>query len=258
MTDIQVIQRVADILGAFSEDVSSVRLGPLAKELNVQRSTLHRYLNSMANAGMLGRAPDGAFTLGPLAQRIGALALEVGLGHEVLAQAVSELCAATRLTVVRSVWNELAPVVVQTQTPDTPTHVSVKVGTRLPITSAQMYVFLAFSGGEERTAPLMSLLPEIQRQELREEIELAAVQGIAIGGRVSSGVRAMAAPVLDAEGKTVMSLALIGTTTDVPDSPHSREARALIDTAAQLSTSLGFIGRHPGKSFLEEQALKAV
>jgi DNA-binding IclR family transcriptional regulator len=121
-----------------------------------------------------------------------------------------------------------------------------------------MYVFLAFSGGEERTAPLMSLLPEVQKQELREEIEAAAAQGIAIGGRVSSGVRAMAAPVLDGEGKTVMSLALIGTTTDVPDSPHSREARALIDMAAQLSTSLGFIGRHPGKSFLEEQALKAV
>lgn len=258
MTDIQVIQRVADILGAFGEGTTSVRLGPLAKELNVQRSTLHRYLNSMANAGLLGKVPDGGFTLGPLAQRIGAMAMEVGLGHEALAHAVSELCAATRLTVVRSVWNELAPIVVQAQTPDTPTHVTVKVGTRLPVTSAQMYVFLAFEGTEERMAPLMALLPEPQKQELRTEVEAAAGQGIAVGGRVSSGVRALAAPILDSDGKTAMSLALVGTTADLADSPFSGEARALIDTAARLSSLLGFPGKHPGQSFLEEQSLKAV
>lgn len=258
MTDIQVIQRVADILQAFSQDTTSVRLGPLAKELDVQRSTLHRYLNSMANAGLLERVPDGAFTLGPLAHRMGALSLDVGIGQQALARAMTELGASTRLTVVRSVWNELAPVVVQTEIPETPTHVSVRVGTRLPITSAQMYVFLAFNGTGESPAQIMSLLPEQQRQEVASEITTAAARGIAVGGRVASGVRALAAPILDAEGQTAMSLALIGTTADIPDSPLSREARALIDSAANLSSMLGFADRHPGISFLEEQGLQAV
>jgi DNA-binding IclR family transcriptional regulator len=258
LTDIQVIQRVTDILNVFTADAPAVRLGPLARELDMQRSTLHRYLSSMANAGLLVRGVDNTFRLGPVAARLGTLALNVGLEPETLTAAMNALCVATRLTVVRSVWNELAPVVIQTVIPDTPTHVSVKVGTRLPLTAAQMVIFLAFDQGIDKRDQLLSLLSDQERSQLEQSIEFAESHGITIGGRVSSGVRAIATPILGPEGHAVMSLALIGTTVTVPDSPFSKEARLLADTAATLSQLMGYSGAHPAQEFVSDEGLRAI
>ena len=66
--DIQVVARCAHTLRQL-EPGSRLRLGPLAAELGAGRSTLHRYLTSMANADLLERVGDGEYSLGPLLAR---------------------------------------------------------------------------------------------------------------------------------------------------------------------------------------------
>jgi DNA-binding IclR family transcriptional regulator len=246
MSDIQVIQRVADILNAYGDGVTSVRLGGLARELGVQRSTLHRYLGSMTNAGLLTRTSDGAFALGPLLARIAALALDVNLEHEHLTATMRKLARATRLTAVRSVWNGMSPVVVQVQEPSTPTHVSVAPGTRLPITAAQTLVLLAYCADAEDRENVLSLLPDSDRAEMENAITTTRRDGATVGGRVSEGVRAIATAVLDSTGSAAMTLALIGTEATVRPTLESAEAKMLIEAASGLSTELGYRGEHPG------------
>lgn len=248
MNDIQVVQRVADILNVFADGVTSVRLGALARDLDVQRSTLHRYLASMTNAELLRRTTDGGFALGPLVGRIASVAIDVNLEHEHLTATMRQLALSTRLTAVRSVWNGLSPVVVQVQRPNTPTHVTVAPGTRLPITAAQTAAFLAFASDHEARENVLSLLPEGDRAELEAVIVEARNHGVTVGGRVSAGVRAIATAVLDAGGSAAMTLALIGTEATVSPALDSPEVNALIEAAAELSTALGYRGQHPGLS----------
>ncbi|HJP80208.1 MAG TPA: helix-turn-helix domain-containing protein [Pseudonocardiaceae bacterium] len=243
--NIQVVERVAEILDAFNDETRELRLGPLARDLDVQRSTLHRYLNSMASAGLLERTAEGTFTLGPLLARVGALALDVNLDFAVLSQLMESVSDETGLTAVRSVWNDVSPVVIQVHNPPTPTHVNVRVGTRLPVTSAQTLVFLAYRHAPETADRVLSLLPQRDRTDVEAAVERTRRWGIAIGGRVDEGVRALAAPVLDRTGAVVMTLALVGTEAAVSPNPDSRTAQALVRTAATISTRLGFHGEHP-------------
>lgn len=241
--DIQVVQRVAEILERFDEQTRELRLGPLARDLGVQRSTLHRYLNSMASAGLLQRNPGGEFTLGPVLARIGPLALGVSLDFGSLGEVMDQLSVDTGLTAVRSVWNDVAPVVVQVQTPPTPTHVTVRVGTRLPVTSAQTQVFLAYIRDPDSTERILSLLPQRDRAELEHAVEDTRRNGLAIGGRVEQGVRAIAAPIFDRSGAIVMTVALVGTEAAISPDIDSRPARELDRMAAALSSQLGYGGR---------------
>ncbi|MEV1293396.1 helix-turn-helix domain-containing protein [Pseudonocardia sp. NPDC049635] len=237
--DIQVVQRVAEILEAFSDDVHELRLGPLAQDLGVQRSTLHRYLNSMANAGLLDRTANGGFGLGPLLTRLAPIALDVSMDFSGLGQVMESLAVETGLTAVRSVWNDVSPVVVQVHNPPNPTHINVRAGTRLPVTSAQTLAFLAY--GDPATAErVTALLPHSDRIDVEEALIQTKRLGIAIGGRVDEGVRALAAPVLDRAGTVAMTLALVGTEAAVNPSPTSRTAHALLRAASSISTRLGY------------------
>jgi DNA-binding IclR family transcriptional regulator len=119
-------------------------------------------------------------------------------------------------------------------------------------------IFLAFDQGIDKRDQLLSLLPDQERTQLEQSIELAGSQGITIGGRVAAGVRAIATPILGPEGHAVMSLALIGTTVTVPESPFSKETRQLVDTAARLSQLMGYSGVHPGQEFVADEGLRAI
>jgi DNA-binding IclR family transcriptional regulator len=236
--DIQVVQRVAEILDRFDEETRELRIGPMARELGVQRSTLHRYLNSMASAGLLHRNAWWEFTLGPILARIGPLALGVTLDFGSMSEVMDQLASDTGLTAVRSVWNDVAPVVVQVHTPPTPTHVTVRVGTRLPVTSAQTQVFLAYQHDSNIIERVLSLLPQQDRAELERAVEQTRHEGLAIGGRVEQGVRAIAAPIFDRTGAVVMTLALVGTEAAVSPKNDSRQASELSRMAATLSRQL--------------------
>jgi DNA-binding IclR family transcriptional regulator len=213
----------------------------------------------MANSGLLRRLDDGSFTPGPLLARTGTLALGGGdLSYEVLTQALRQLTITTRLTAVRSVWNELAPVVVQTEEADTPAHVTVRVGTRLPLTAAQTLVFMAFTRDASLVERMLALVADPERETLQAQIRTIVDQGIFIGGRVTSGVRTIAAPVLGPDGTIVMSVALVGTEGSVPTALGSRETRDLAAVVADLSARLGYRGPHPALSYLDTVVLRVV
>jgi len=72
--DIQVIARSAQLLRLFSTTQRSLRVSDVGPESGLQRTTVHRYLSSMANAGLLERDNDGGYRLGPLLVQLGTVA----------------------------------------------------------------------------------------------------------------------------------------------------------------------------------------
>lgn len=243
--DIQVIARCAHILRQLQPG-SRLRLGPLAAELGVGRSTLHRYLTSMANADLLERVGDGEYSPGTLLAQLGTMALNSLHVIEAAGPAMRQLCEATQETVVLSVWGGLGPVVTRVETPDKLIQVLVRVGSQLPIDAAQMRLFLAFLNDKRVVEKILGLVPD-RRVELEQSIDDAARDGLVAVGGFIDGLRTVAVPVLDARG-IAASLAIVGTEAAVPEDPCARLPRAMVKTAEELSRQLGFTAQYPGST----------
>lgn len=242
--DIQVIARTAQILRQF-EPGARLRLAPLAAELGMGRSTLHRYLTSMANADLLERVGDSEYSLGPLLTQLGTIALNSLHVVEAAVPAMRRLCAELQETVVLSVWGGLGPVVTRVETPDKLIQVLVRVGSALPIDAAQTRLFLAFMDDRRSAERLLALVPD-RRQELDQSVASARRDGLVVVGGYVPGLRTAAAPVLDSRGITA-SLAVIGTEAAIPADVSSLTAQGLRRAAEELSRQLGYTGAFPGE-----------
>lgn len=240
--DIQVVARCAHILRQL-EPGSRLRLGPLAAELEVGRSTLHRYLTSMANADLLKRVGDGQYELGPLLALLGAKALNSLHVVEAAGPVMRQLRDFVQETVVLSIWGGLGPVVTKVETPDKLIQVLVRVGSQLPIDAAQMRVFLAFLDDKRAVERILSLVPD-RRAELERSIGDARRDGVVVVDGFIEGVRTVAVPVLDGRGISA-SLAIVGTEASVPADLKAGLPRALARSAEELSRRLGFTGDYP-------------
>src|SRR5205823_116030 len=172
-------------------------------------------------------------SLGPRIVELAASAL-VGLRIvRVAGPHMDRLVAAVNETVVLSVWDGEAPVVMRVEdNTDRIARIVVRTGTRLPPDAAQGKVFEAYGGDG---------MPTTTSERELDQIRAA---GIAVNSRVQDGIRAIATPVFQ-ETELVAALALVGTTASIPSEPRSPVSRALRDAAGDLSAELGFVAREP-------------
>jgi DNA-binding IclR family transcriptional regulator len=244
--DIQVVARCAQVLRLFSTTQRSLRIADVAAELELQRSTVHRYLSSMTKAGFLERDDDGLYRLGPLLVQLGTIALR---GLRVLETAEPHMQALTHEfdeTAVIAVWGGLGPVVARVQEPvDRLVNISVRVGSQLPIEAAQTQVFLAFNSDRSVEQRLLSQLPELRRRRVTEQIAAVRREGYIVSSEVIQGIRALAVPVFDSQGAVCATLAVIGTVSGIADPPPATLVLALLRTAESMSRELGFLGPLP-------------
>lgn len=210
---IQVVSRVAEILRLLAQGRRELRVAEVAAELGLRRSTAHRYLASLTAVGLLARDAAAVYSAGPLMVQFSAATLGGSRVLELAGPYMKRLVDEAHETVVLSLWAGHGPVVARVDEDSTRlVHIAVRVGSALPQDSAQAQVF---------------------RGELTRS-------GVAVNSRVIEGVRAVAAPVYDERGQVVATLAFVGTTATIPEAPDSGHARALRETALELSARLGW------------------
>ena len=226
----QSVERAVRLLGFFSPEEPELTLADLTERLGTSKATTHRYAVALRHAGLLRYEPaNGLYTLGPRVVELAATALAglriikvAGPHMERLVQRVNE-------TVVLSIWDGEAPVVVRVEDNiDRIVRIVVRTGSRLPIDSAQGKVNVAFN-------------PELEDQGL-EPGELRRVRStrIAVNSRVVEGIRAIATPVFQ-DTTLAAAMAIVGTIVGVPEDEDSLLARRLIEAAEALSAELGFL-----------------
>lgn len=241
--DIQVIAKCAQILRQLEPGTARLKLGPTATELGMGRSTLHRYLTSMANADLLQRVGDGEYVAGPLLAQLGTIALHSMQVLESAEQAMRELCDEVQETVVLSLWGGLGPVVARVEAPNKLIQVMVRTGSQLPMDAAQTRIFLAYLRDRRVVERLLAMVPD-QRERLEAELAETQESGVVVVNRIVEGLRTIAVPVFDA-GDVVAALAVLGTTSAIPDDPTGGLAAAVVRSGESLSRQLGFQGDYP-------------
>lgn len=240
--DIRVVVRCAQILGMFSREVRAVRLKDVAAELDLGRTTVYRYLTSMASAGLLERVEEG-YVVGPLASRLGALALTDSDVVDIAAPSLRALADVTGETSILAVWGDGRPVVVRTAEPvGRSLHISVRVGQTLGPDTAQAAVFAAHDADGGAVAVELAARDSATNKRVRARMRDVLTHGAAVSDTVTSGTRGIAAPVFDRDGRVAASVALLGTVHTLPAGYGSSQFTQLLDTTARLSRALGYTG----------------
>lgn len=239
---VAVVERLAAIFGLFTGGMPELHLRQVASALDLQRSTVHRYLNSLVRAGLLRQVRVSTYGLGPLLIQLGATAVGalrvVNLGEGYL----NRLSEEAGETAVMSIWGGHGPVVVRSREPlGKLVQIRIAVGSALPLGSAQGQIFLAWHRDANAVRRLLDQLPPAARAELMREVETVRRRKVAISAHVVEGIRTVAVPVFDHE-TVAATLAFVGTTAAIAGDPNSGLAAALREAAAQLSHELGHAG----------------
>jgi DNA-binding IclR family transcriptional regulator len=234
---IQTVQRAALILGAFTVGQPFLSLNEITQQLGASKATAHRYTKALRAAKLLRYDERNAlFSLGPQVLTLGAAARAalpiVSAAEPFMESLVHEIDE----TVVLSVWDGEAPVVVRSvDNTDRLIRISVRVGARLELTSAQGKVFCAWLGSD--LVPGLATRLE-QSDELRGDLDHIRETGLSVNTPAINGVRTLAAPLFRGDS-IVATMAIVGTTVSVSQDVDSPMARALRHAASSLSTQLG-------------------
>lgn len=232
---IQSIDRAANVLALLDQHTPTLSAGMVAERLGMNRTTAHRYLQSLHRAGFLG----ASFGPGPLLDQLSSL---VSTRQQVLTFAppiMRQLSDSTGLTVVLSFMGRSGAVVTLVEEASRGTVVlTVKLGTVLEVKAAQTRVLLAFKADPSAVTRAHSTLSPADAA--REQATLVSVRRHkhAWADLHRVGIASVAVPVF-ARDEVPAAMALIGTTAML--SPADRTAanvRALERAAEALSAMI--------------------
>jgi DNA-binding IclR family transcriptional regulator len=236
--DIQAVSRVSQIRSLFEPAMPEVTTGEVAERLGLNRTTAYRYCTSLVAAGLLERNAEGAYVPGGLLLQLGAFAIGHRRVVNLAPRHMQALSRVTRTSAVLSLWGLTGPVVSRVEENlSAVVIVSVRVGSHLPLDTAQSKVFLAYHADQLSMERLMANLPGPARDELRADVERVRAVGhcFAMG---TPGVVAVAAPVFDEYG-ICATLAVVAPDNTLPMSDDAPELRAVVDAARALTRELG-------------------
>lgn len=237
--DIQAVNRAAQVLGLYSPESPELTTADVAERLGLNRTTAYRYCTSLANAGLLERRPDtGRFIPGRLLLQLGSFAIGRRRVVNLAPAYLQQLSRATQMSGVLSLWGAGGPVVTRVEE-DTGAIVliSVRIGSQLPMESAQCKVFLAYHPDQLLVGRLTVNIARDEQERLLAEIASVRETGHCAASS-TPGTVAIAAPVFDEYG-ICATIAVVGTDNALSQAEDAAELQMVIETARELTKEMG-------------------
>jgi DNA-binding IclR family transcriptional regulator len=246
---LQTVDRALRLLLLFEEVDQEYRVGEMAAELGVDKSSASRLAATLANRGFLERAPGSeAFRIGPELGRLGVL--NMGSSHNLieLARRPMENLAAETAETVNLARLEGREVVNIAQVDGTHlVGVGDWVGWKTePHATANGKVLLAFAEDRFEEFPFQTPLEAFTEQtitdveDLGSELRRVRSQGWASTlGELEDGFDGVAVPVFDALGRCRASLSVSGPAYRMPPARLPEVAELCKKAAGEISVSLG-------------------
>jgi IclR family transcriptional regulator, pca regulon regulatory protein len=251
----QSLERGLAILSAFGRGGSSLGIAQLGRELDLSRSTTHRYVATLAMLGYLEQdAATKKYRLGPRVIDLGLAAINSMEVREVSAPHLQQLSDETGHTVNMAVLDGLDIVYVDrcrnSRAGQREIDLNLHVGSRLPAYCTSMgKVLLAYLPREECDELLERL--ELTRRgpntivakaELVAELGRIRHAGMAVNKEeLAYGLRSIAAPIFAQDGRptAALNLAVHSSMVSMEDL-LARLSQPLRETAHAISARLGY------------------
>jgi DNA-binding IclR family transcriptional regulator len=245
---IQSIEVGAQVLRALEAGRGPMALSEVARTCAMHPAKVHRYLVSLARAGLASQdARTGQYDLGPAARHLGMEALRRTDAESIAAAHTSRLRDQTGHATNVAVWTQDGPIIVRW---DSGTHVlpiTVRVGSVLPLLdSAVGLMFLAHLPAAQTAGVLAT---QQARQETRTPAAVALEEllattrrdGIASSlHRMIYGMAALGAPVFGPDRGLVLAIGLAMPARLLAQGEAGGLSDALRAAAGQISAELGY------------------
>jgi IclR family transcriptional regulator, pca regulon regulatory protein len=218
----QSLERGLAVLAAFKSSQPSIGVNELARGLNLNRSTTHRYVATLAGLGYLQQDPrTKRYRLGPRVLDLGFAAIHSMDLREIAMPYLQALSDETGFTVNMAVLDDHDVVYIERCRTSRPGQrdidLNLHVGSRLPAyCTALGKALLAFLPEDELKAALEGV--ELVRRgpnaitskaALRAELEHVRVTGLAVNNEeLAYGLRSLAAPIRSRSGTVTAAINL--------------------------------------------------
>jgi DNA-binding IclR family transcriptional regulator len=243
---VRVLVKAMAVLDLLAE-VEELSLGDIAARLELNKSTCHRILTTLAAGEFVERPAPGTYRLGIGAFRIGsAMARRMGVRERAL-PAMQELYRATGETVFLLVPRGDEAVCIERLDGRYASTHTLRVGGTLPLhLGAGPRLLLAAMPYEQVEAYLAGPLQRrssptrVPAEQLRDELERIRQVGYATSqDDVELGVSALGVGIRDHTGATVAALSISGLTVHLPESERDQHLGLLRHAADSASRALG-------------------
>lgn len=239
---IRSVVRALDLLEAFTESDEAVGVTDLAKKLGIHKNNAFRLLATLETRGYVRQEPaTGRYRLGLKGFQLGQHVLKRLAPAREARPILQGLVAQCDETAYLAVLDGASVVYVAMAETTQAIRAAPRLGARAPAwLTAHGVIQLAFLPPEILDETLQDAqVPD--PEEIRRHLAEAARRGYAVEDEDSkSGVRGIAAPVLNHEEQVVASLGLAGPAFRLTSDRIDRELSSLVTRAARhLSTRLG-------------------
>ncbi|WP_011582615.1 MULTISPECIES: IclR family transcriptional regulator [Chelativorans] len=218
-------------------DISAQRV---QSELGMNFATAHRFLVTLEEAGALISIRRGVYRLGPSVGKMGRLAESTTPHLEAIQPFLDALRARLNESVMLCRFSRAGPTCVAVALAERPITVAIRIGTTLNfLTSAQGRLWLASLEPWERDELLAGESHLVDRPGL--EADLAAIRrdGVAQNyGDAEPDIAAVAAPIRNAQGDLLLTVAVFGPKTRFTSDFISMAAESVKRVAGDVEISL--------------------
>jgi IclR family pca regulon transcriptional regulator len=250
----QSLERGLAILASFNSDRPLIGVSELSRDLDLSRSTAHRYLTTLARLDYLLQDPDSKrYRLGPKVLDLGFSAINsMGL-REISAPHLRRLSDETQHTVNLAILDGVDVVYIErcrTARPDQhEIDLNLHVGARLPTYCTAMGKAILAFVAEERREEIIGLIDFAPRgpnthtdpDAFRADLARIRVSGLAVNDEeLAYGLRSIAAPIHSHSGEVLAALNLaVHRTMVTMDELIERYGPAVTKAAHDISLSMG-------------------
>ena len=246
---VQAVVLVLQILEHLSKERKAVGVTVLAQALGTTKSRVHRHLQTLLQQGYVVQSPETErYQAGPRLVLLGrGVSGNIDLANAASPALVQLRDALGHFSVVSQLETD-GMRVLATVSGKSAIEIGVKQGSLMAFHStAQGKIALAFGPPD--------LLPRVTRGRLdmatprtivsaaalRKEIDGVRRRGWAIAPNQSLlGLNALAAPVFDAGGALVASVAIVDSIQFIEDKPFDEQIRQTVEAGKRISQALGF------------------
>ena len=250
----QSLERGLAILSCFDSDRPLIGVSEISRELDLSRSTAHRYIATLARLGYLQQDADSKrYRLGPKVLDLGFSAINSMDLREVAGPHLRQLSDETGFTVNLAILDGTDVVYIercrspQAGQPDV--DLNLHVGARLPAYCTAMGKAILAFVPEERREEIIARIDFAPRgpntltdaASFRRELERIRVSGIAVNDEeLAYGLRSIAAPINSESGEVVAALNLaVHRTMASMDELVARYGPSVITAAHAISLRMG-------------------
>jgi IclR family acetate operon transcriptional repressor len=240
--------KACEVMELIGQTAGGLSLRELVQALEIPRTTALRITQTLLDAGFLAENDERKFTPGPTLVQIGVRALDNldirSFARPILRKLSQDTGESSHLAML----NGDRSMLVEVADSPHPVRIASRPGTMVELhCSSTGKVFLAFAIAEpKKFVQTLELTPHTEQtdssaQAVLKSIELTRKKGYAMDEQeYVLGVRCIAAPIMNAFGKTIAAVGITASTSTFTQEKICGMAKKLQQAASEISESMGF------------------